>query len=74
MREYVIWATKHFFELGHLLKEVNHIILTIVPKASNLSTCHDLRLIACYNTIYKCISKIMANRLKGVLSYFINKV
>lgn len=44
-----------------------------MPKVSNSSTCHDFRPIACYNRIYKCISKIIANGLKGIFPNFINK-
>lgn len=51
----VIQAIKHFFDTNHLLKEVSSTILTLMPKVSNLSTCHDFKLIGCCNTIYKRI-------------------
>ncbi|XP_044505748.1 uncharacterized protein LOC123225703 [Mangifera indica] len=69
----VIKAIKHFFKTGHLLKEVNCTILAFVPKITNPFLCKDFRLIACCNTLYKCITKIMANRLKAILLQFINK-
>ncbi|XP_044507202.1 uncharacterized protein LOC123226737 [Mangifera indica] len=69
----VVKDIKHFFNMGHLLKEVNCTMLALVPKVTNFSLYKDLRPIACCNTLYKCITKIMANRLKVVLPQFINK-
>lgn len=47
-------------------------ILTLVPKIPNASSVNDFRPIACCNTIYKCITKIMANRLAAVLPSIIS--
>ncbi|XP_044497608.1 uncharacterized protein LOC123219676 [Mangifera indica] len=66
-------AVQHFFSSGHLLKEVNCTILALVPKVANASRCMEYRPIACCNIIYKCISKILANRLKAILPSFIDK-
>lgn len=69
----VVQVIRHFFANGHLLKEVNCTILTLIPKVANPLSCKDFRPIACCNTIYKCISKILANCLKHILPLFINK-
>ncbi|XP_039155725.1 uncharacterized protein LOC120287105 [Eucalyptus grandis] len=68
----VLLAVRDFFASGHLLKEINSTILTLVPKVPNASSVNDFRPIACCNTIYKCITKIMANRLAVVLPSIIS--
>ena len=59
----VVTAIKGFFTSGLLLKGVNATILTLVPKKINPSAMGDFRPIACYNVIYKCITKIISNRM-----------
>ncbi|GLT72077.1 hypothetical protein SLA2020_440400 [Shorea laevis] len=50
-----------------LLKEVNATILTLVPKKINPAAMGDYRPIACCNVLYKCITKILSNRLLPLL-------
>ena len=56
-------AVTDFFSSGCLLREINCTIIALVPKVPNPSSMHDYRPISCCNTIYKCISKIIAARL-----------
>jgi hypothetical protein len=56
-------AVLEFFHHGKLLKEVNSTIITLVPKRKNPSCMGDYRAISCYNIIYKCITKILANKM-----------
>ncbi|XP_062154353.1 uncharacterized protein LOC133862536 [Alnus glutinosa] len=46
-----------------LLKEVNSTIITLVPKKKNATSVGYFRPISCCNLVYKCITKILANRL-----------
>ncbi|KAJ0040292.1 hypothetical protein Pint_27485 [Pistacia integerrima] len=69
----VFKAIQNFFKSGKMLREVNCAIIALVPKNENPSSCSEFRPISCCNTIYKCISKIMANRVKRVLPQFISK-
>lgn len=43
----VLLAIRDFFINGHLLKEINATILTLIPKVPNASTVNDFRPIAC---------------------------
>lgn len=52
-----------FFQHGQLFKEVNSTILTLVPNKKNPSFMGDYSPISYCNIIYKCITKILANRM-----------
>jgi len=62
-----------FFRTEILLKEVNATILTLVPKKPNASVMGDFRPIACCNVLYKCITKIMSNRMLPFLDSLISR-
>lgn len=68
----VIRAVKAFFHSGNLLKEINHTFLALIPKIANPESSNHFRPISLCSTIYKIISKIMANRLKIVLGKIIH--
>jgi hypothetical protein len=56
------WQFRIFLSSGELLKQVNHSIISLVPKSTKISTPNDLRPISCCNVIYKVTSKILAGR------------
>ncbi|KAI8555356.1 hypothetical protein RHMOL_Rhmol05G0168400 [Rhododendron molle] len=60
-------AVKLFFRSGQLLKRANATLVALVPKVPNPSKVGDYRPISCCNVIYKCIAKILANKVKPVL-------
>ena len=60
-------AVADFFSSRCLLHEINCTIIALVPKVPNPISMHDYRLISCCNTISKCISKIIAARIKRCL-------
>ncbi|MFS7917032.1 putative RNA-directed DNA polymerase [Helianthus anomalus] len=68
----VCLAVKGFFRNGKLLKEVNATVIALVPKTETPRKVTDFRPIACCNVIYKCISKIIADRIKNSLKYIVN--
>ncbi|GKA77064.1 hypothetical protein Tco_0783525 [Tanacetum coccineum] len=61
-------AIKEFFTNGVLLKELNHTILALIPKVTSPMKINDYRPISCCNILYKCISRIISNRMKGSLA------
>uniref|UniRef100_A0A2N9IBN2 Reverse transcriptase domain-containing protein n=1 Tax=Fagus sylvatica TaxID=28930 RepID=A0A2N9IBN2_FAGSY len=65
-------AIRSFFISGKLLKEVNSTIISLIPKVPNPTTVSDFRPIACCNVIYKCITKILANRLQIYLGSLVS--
>ncbi|GJS78622.1 RNA-directed DNA polymerase, eukaryota, reverse transcriptase zinc-binding domain protein [Tanacetum coccineum] len=65
-------AIMDYFSNGNLLKEINSIIIALVPKIKTPKKVYDFRPISCCNVLYKCISKIIANRLKGVLNSLVS--
>lgn len=69
----VIEAVKHFFKGGHMLKEINGTFLTLIPKIRGANKVKDFCPIALCNTVYKIISKIIANRLNVALGDIISK-
>ncbi|GKB27910.1 aspartic peptidase, partial [Tanacetum coccineum] len=56
-------AIRDFFVNGKLLKEINHTFLALIPKVSTPLRVTDYRPISCCNVLYKCISKILTNRI-----------
>lgn len=70
----VTQAIRTFFEFGKLLSEVNSTIIALIPKVPKPEKVGDYRPISCCNTIYKCIAKIIVNRIKIVLPDLIDPV
>ncbi|GKB49924.1 RNA-directed DNA polymerase, eukaryota, reverse transcriptase zinc-binding domain protein [Tanacetum coccineum] len=66
-------VVQDFFVNGKLLGEVNATLISLVPKVQNPDRVSEFRPIACCNVIYKCISKIITNRLKGVLGRLVHE-
>lgn len=64
-------AIQSFFLKGFLPKGINSTILALIPKKLEAKEMRDYRPISCCNVLYKVISKIIANRLKGLLPLFI---
>ncbi|XP_019258688.1 PREDICTED: uncharacterized protein LOC109236903 [Nicotiana attenuata] len=66
-------AALEFFESGKLLKTINRTVITIIPKSNHAETAVDFRPIACCNTVYKVMSKMLCNRLQTILPDIISE-
>ncbi|GJY49138.1 putative RNA-directed DNA polymerase, eukaryota, reverse transcriptase zinc-binding domain protein [Tanacetum coccineum] len=72
VRNDVILAVREFFINGKLLKELNHTIIALIPKVAAPTRVNDFCHISCCNVLFKCISKIIANRIKSSLKGLIS--
>ncbi|GJT85207.1 protein LAZ1, partial [Tanacetum coccineum] len=68
----VILAVREFFVNGRLLKELNHTIIALILKVSTPARVNDFQPISCCNVLFKCISKVIANRIKSYLKDLIS--
>lgn len=63
----VLQAIQHFFRSAYMPPTTNSTILTLVPKHTGASQITDFRPIACLNTLYKVVSRLLVKRLKPIL-------
>ena len=69
--EYVYKMVKHFFVTGDIVDGLNDTNIVLIPKKKNPMVIGDLRPIALCNVLMKIITKVMANRMKGLLDYVV---
>lgn len=67
-------AVQSFFLYGMMPKNTNATLLSLIPKTIEAECMSDYRPIACYNVIYKIISKILARRLKATLPLLLSRI
>ncbi|GJU63730.1 putative RNA-directed DNA polymerase, eukaryota, reverse transcriptase zinc-binding domain protein [Tanacetum coccineum] len=65
-------AIKEFFTTGVLVKELSHTIIALIPKVTTPMRIIDYRPISCCNVLFKCISRIIFNRMKESLSLLVS--
>ncbi|KAL0407932.1 UNVERIFIED_CONTAM: Retrovirus-related Pol polyprotein from type-2 retrotransposable element R2DM [Sesamum radiatum] len=66
-------AVLDFFRSGRLLRQLNHAIITLVPKSEHCPSVTDYRPISCCNVVYKAITKIIADQLAPTLEHLIDR-
>ena len=69
----ILKVVHHFLNSGNMPHYINASLITLIPKCQNPSSMLDFRPISCCNTLYKCISKIIASRLSSTLPDLIDK-
>ncbi|KAF3781707.1 retrotransposable element ORF2 protein [Nymphaea thermarum] len=68
----VVKAVKDFFSTGKIVKSINETMICLIPKRENTKKVDDYRPISLCNTIYKIITKVIVNRMRGILGRIIN--
>lgn len=61
-----------FKKAGEIYKAINCATVTLMPKVKNPSTIKEYRPVSCCTILYKIISKILINRLKGVMELLVD--
>nr|GEV49391.1 hypothetical protein [Tanacetum cinerariifolium] len=68
----ICMAIREFFQNERILGEINATLIALVPKIDTPNKVLDFRPITCCNVLYKCISKILTNRINYGLSKVIS--
>lgn len=68
----LILAVQQFFEVGRLSKATNHTFLTLIPKKPETDRVEMFRPISLCNVAYKVVTKVLASRVRNVLSSIIH--
>ncbi|XP_021729774.1 uncharacterized protein LOC110696729 [Chenopodium quinoa] len=69
----VVESAKQFLRTVHMLKKWNQSLLVLIPKVKAPELATYFRPISLFNTVYKCVSKCLVNRLKPILSSLISE-
>lgn len=73
MGENVISVVLKFLNDDFFGSCINHTYIVLIPKVKDPVNTYDFRPISLCNGIYKLVSKILANRLKQILSVIMSK-
>jgi reverse transcriptase-like protein len=68
----VVEAVKDFFNGGIIPEQLNHTIITLLPKKDHPQLASDYRPISCCSVLYKVIAKVLCTRLSSVLPSIIH--
>ena len=73
VKEEVMGFFKDFFQNEQFVKCLNATFLVLVPKGSTVEDLKDLRPISLVGSLYKILSKVLANRIKRVMGLIISQ-
>ena len=73
VKEEVMGFFKDFLQNEQFVKSLNATFLVLVPKGSTVEDLKDLRPISLVGSLYKILSKVLANRIKRVMGLIISQ-
>ena len=73
IKDDVMTTFRDFFSTGKFVKSLNSTFIVMVPKKEGANNFKDFRLISLVGSLYKLIAKVLANRLKKVMSRLVSK-
>ena len=73
VKEEVMGFFKEFYQNDQFVKSLNATFLVLVPKCRTVVDLKDLRPISLVGSLYKILSKVLANRIKRVMSLIISQ-
>ncbi|KAF7143420.1 hypothetical protein RHSIM_Rhsim05G0112800 [Rhododendron simsii] len=73
VREDVFTGVNEFFQNGHILKEMNHTNVALIPKVNNPESMSQFRPISLCRFNYKIVSKVLANKLQPFIHSLITE-
>ncbi|XP_061353784.1 uncharacterized protein LOC133298506 [Gastrolobium bilobum] len=72
LRHQIIGCMKFYLQHPDQIREINHTLIALIPKVDRPCSMKQFRPIALCNSIYKGLSKILANKLKPLLGDLIS--
>ena len=66
-------AIQNFFQIGSLPSHLSETKLIVLPKVDHPQSVTEFRPISCCNVLYKCISKLLCQRIKAILHIIIHQ-
>ena len=72
VKEEVLLMFKDFHEKARFVRSLNSTFIVLVLKKGGVEDIQDFRPISLVNSLYKLIAKVLANRLKKVMSKLVN--
>ncbi|KAK2640829.1 hypothetical protein Ddye_022592 [Dipteronia dyeriana] len=70
--DFVNFVTE-FHKNGSVVKDLNRTFISLIPKVNNVESMKNFRPISFVNSMYKILAKVLANRLRKVLSLVIGE-
>jgi len=69
--QYLLKVVEECRITGRMYEAINSTFIALIPKLETPTSFNDFRPISLYNTLYKIIDKIIANKLHPILSHHI---